>query len=90
MAPLAARGLVDEVVVIDADSADGTAELAAARPAPESSSRTRSASDLGPALGKGDAMWRGLQATGGDVVCFLDGDTADPAPSICSGCSARC
>jgi glucosyl-3-phosphoglycerate synthase len=23
-------------------------------------------------------MWRALQATGGDVVCFLDGDTRDP------------
>ena len=34
----------------------------------------------GPALGKGDAMWRALHATDGDIVCFLDGDTADPDP----------
>ena len=25
-------------------------------------------------------MWRALHATDGDVVCFLDGDTADPDP----------
>jgi glucosyl-3-phosphoglycerate synthase len=25
-------------------------------------------------------MWRALQVTGGEIVCFLDGDTADPAP----------
>ena len=35
---------------------------------------------LGPALGKGDAMWRALAATDGEIVCFLDGDTADPDP----------
>jgi hypothetical protein len=34
----------------------------------------------GPALGKGDAMWRGLNHSGGDVVCFLDADTEDPHP----------
>jgi glucosyl-3-phosphoglycerate synthase len=40
---------------------------------------------LGPALGKGDAMWRALCATGGEIVCFLDGDTADPTPRHLQG-----
>ncbi|MEA2169287.1 MAG: glucosyl-3-phosphoglycerate synthase, partial [Solirubrobacteraceae bacterium] len=31
--------------------------------------------DAGPVLGKGDAMWRGVSAARGDVVCFVDGDT---------------
>ncbi len=31
----------------------------------------------GPALGKGDAMWRGLAATTGELVVFLDTDTED-------------
>ena len=39
----------------------------------------------GPALGKGDAMWRALHATTGDIVCFLDGDTADPHPRHLQG-----
>ena len=30
-------------------------------------------------------MWRALQATGGDIVCFLDGDTVDPHPSHLQG-----
>jgi glucosyl-3-phosphoglycerate synthase len=34
--------------------------------------------EFGPALGKGDAMWRAVSATIGDVVCFLDGDTLNP------------
>ena len=33
--------------------------------------------EFGPALGKGDAMWRGLSATSGDIVAFLDTDTED-------------
>jgi glucosyl-3-phosphoglycerate synthase len=37
--------------------------------------------ELGPALGKGDAMWRALQVTEGEIVCFMDGDTLDPAPA---------
>ena len=37
--------------------------------------------ELGLAGGKGDAMWRALQATTGEIVCFMDGDTADPDPA---------
>jgi glucosyl-3-phosphoglycerate synthase len=82
--PLVARGLVDEVVVIDAASTDGTAELAAAAGA-RVIQQDEIRADLGPALGKGDAMWRALQATSGEIVCFLDGDTADPAPEHLQG-----
>jgi glucosyl-3-phosphoglycerate synthase len=39
----------------------------------------------GPARGKGDAMWRALHATSGDIVCFLDGDTGDPDPDHLRG-----
>ena len=72
--PLQRRGLVDELVVVDAASADGTARIARERGA-----TVRQESELlpefGPALGKGDAMWRGLSATSGDVVVYLDTDT---------------
>jgi glycosyltransferase involved in cell wall biosynthesis len=82
--PSLRAGLVDDVVVIDAASADGTAEMA----------RTAGArvlqeddvlSSYGPALGKGDAMWRAVHATDGDFVCFLDGDTSDPDPRHLQG-----
>ena len=85
-----ATGLVDELVVVDAASRDGSARIAAAHGA-RVVQQDEVAAELGPALGKGDAMWRALQVTGGDVVCFLDGDTRDPtAPRTCSGCSGRC
>jgi glucosyl-3-phosphoglycerate synthase len=77
--PLAGCGLVDEIVVVDADSADGTGEAAAAAGA-----RVLQQDDVlaryGPALGKGDAMWRAVHATEAEIVCFLDGDTVNPHP----------
>jgi glucosyl-3-phosphoglycerate synthase len=79
VAPAADAGLVDEVVVIDAASQDGTADVARAHGARVLQQDTI-ASELGPALGKGDAMWRALQMTGGELVCFMDGDTRDPVP----------
>jgi glucosyl-3-phosphoglycerate synthase len=82
--PLARTGVVDEIVVIDAASVDGTAEIAR-----RAGARVLQQDDVlpehGPALGKGDAMWRAVHATGGDVVCFLDGDTADPDPRHLQG-----
>jgi glycosyltransferase involved in cell wall biosynthesis len=84
VAPLAALGLVDELVVIDAASADGTAEIAAAGGA-RVVQQDEVVPETGPALGKGDAMWRALQVTNGEIVCFLDGDTRDPEASHLQG-----
>ena len=74
--PLQDIGLLDELLVVDAASQDGTAEIASARGA-----RVHQESDLmadhGPAKGKGDAMWRGVAATTGQLVLFLDTDTED-------------
>ncbi len=84
VAPLAELGLVDELVVVDAGSQDGTAAIAAAAGA-RVLQQDQLLTDRGPALGKGDAMWRSLRATGGDVVCFLDGDTRNPQPSHLQG-----
>ena len=80
VAPLADRGLVDEVLVIDADSADGTAKAAAAAGA-RVLQQDEILAEHGPALGKGDALWRAVHETRADIVCFLDGDTIDPAAS---------
>ncbi|HEX5224233.1 MAG TPA: glycosyltransferase, partial [Solirubrobacteraceae bacterium] len=70
------RGVLDEVLVVDADSLDGTAERAR-----RAGASVRQEAELlpehGPVLGKGDAMWRALSALGGQVVCFLDADTED-------------
>jgi glucosyl-3-phosphoglycerate synthase len=78
--PARAAGLVDEVVVVDAASRDGTAAVAE-RHGARVLQQDGLVPELGPALGKGDAMWRALGATSADIVCFMDGDTADPDPA---------
>ena len=78
--PARACGLVDDLVVVDAASTDGSARIAQAAGA-RVIQQDDVAPELGPALGKGDAMWRALLVTGGDIVCFLDGDTRDPDPA---------
>ena len=84
IAPLRAAGLVDDLVVVDADSEDGTAEVARAAGA-----RVLSENSLAPAAGrcrgKGDAMWRAAGAVDADVLVFLDADTADFRPGFVTG-----
>jgi glucosyl-3-phosphoglycerate synthase len=67
-------GALDEVLVLDAASRDGTAEVA-----DRAGARVLQEAELmpsfGPVLGKGDAMWRALSALEGELVCFLDADT---------------
>src|SRR5205085_7111407 len=76
VAALRARtGLPSQVLVIDADSADGTADIARAHGA-EVYSENELLSEYGPAQGKGDAMWRGLSVARGEIVMFADADTA--------------
>jgi glucosyl-3-phosphoglycerate synthase len=74
VAELLKAGLVDEAVVVDSASLDGTAEIAAAaglRVVQEDALL----SECGPAQGKGDAMWRALSVVESDVVAYLDADT---------------
>jgi glycosyltransferase involved in cell wall biosynthesis len=69
-------GLVDELLVVDADSADATAAIARERGVAVAS-ESALAVGLGPCLGKGDAMWRAAQAVESDLLVFLDADSAD-------------
>ena len=71
---LALGGLVDQVLVVDADSTDETAAVALAAGA-EVVAQSDLPADFGPVLGKGDAMWRALSAARGDLVAYIDSDT---------------
>jgi glucosyl-3-phosphoglycerate synthase len=77
-------GVVDEVVVIDDDSTDDTARVAA-----DAGARVVDAAgvlpEYGTEHGKGQAMWRGVHVTTGDVVAFCDADVRDFDPSFVLG-----
>src|SRR3712207_4614460 len=66
--------LIDQILAVNADSADGTAEVAASRGA-EVYSENELLSDYGGTHGKGDAMWRSLSVARGDLIMFMDADT---------------
>lgn len=73
LAPLRALGIIDQVVVVD-DSLDRTAAIAG-RWGAEVHPQNELMPELGPVLGKGDALWRALPLLRGELVCFLDADS---------------
>jgi glucosyl-3-phosphoglycerate synthase len=76
--------LVDEIVVVDSRSTDGTAEVARAAGA-RVVAQDEITRDLPRMEGKGDALWAGLAASTGDIVAFVDGDLRDPSPAFVTG-----
>ncbi|HTX29288.1 MAG TPA: glucosyl-3-phosphoglycerate synthase [Streptosporangiaceae bacterium] len=76
--------LVDELVVIDSDSTDATGGTASAAGAVVHRAR-----DIAPALGshrgKGEALWKSLLVTRGDVLVFVDADLTQWGPHFVTG-----
>jgi glucosyl-3-phosphoglycerate synthase len=81
---LRAAGAIDEIVVVDAASQDGTAAVAR-RAGAIVWQEAELLPAYGPVLGKGDAMWRALSVLGGELVCFLDADTDAFSPHFATG-----
>jgi glucosyl-3-phosphoglycerate synthase len=83
-ARLADAGLLDQVLVVDAASRDGTARRAAMHGVTVVQERELMP-QFGPVLGKGDAMWRALSVVEADLVAFVDTDTDDFDPRFITG-----
>jgi glucosyl-3-phosphoglycerate synthase len=80
----AGTGLVDELVVMDSDSTDETS--AAAATAGATVHRVREvAPHLGGYPGKGEALWKSLLVTKGDVLVFVDADLTHWGPHFVTG-----
>jgi glucosyl-3-phosphoglycerate synthase len=89
----AETGLVDELVVMDSDSSDKTAEAAA-----KAGATVYCAREVAPHLdtfpGKGEALWKSLLVTRGDLLVFVDADLTCWGPHFVTGllgplCSMR-
>jgi glucosyl-3-phosphoglycerate synthase len=80
----AGTGLVDELVVMDSDSTDNTSEVAAKAGATVYRARDV-ARHLDAFPGKGEALWKSLLVTGGDLLVFVDADLTHWGPHFVTG-----
>ncbi|HKB30321.1 MAG TPA: glucosyl-3-phosphoglycerate synthase [Streptosporangiaceae bacterium] len=76
--------LVDEIVVIDSRSTDDTARVAAAAGA-RVFAQDGVLPHLRPESGKGEALWKSLAVTTGDLIVFLDADVSNFSPAFVTG-----
>jgi glucosyl-3-phosphoglycerate synthase len=82
--PLQENGLLDEIVLIDSNSTDRTREIARDLGVPVYIHQSILPEE-GARRGKGEAMWKSLHVTRGDIVAWIDTDIANPHPRFVYG-----
>lgn len=76
--------LVSELVVIDSDSTDATAQVAV-----DAGATVHHSAEIAPHLGshpgKGEALWKSLFVTSGELLVFVDADLTEWGPHFVTG-----
>jgi glucosyl-3-phosphoglycerate synthase len=76
--------LLDEIVLIDSNSADCTREIAKKEGVPVYIHQ-RLLESMGSRTGKGEALWKSLFVTGGDIIVWIDTDIENIHPRFVYG-----
>ncbi len=76
--------LIDQMVVIDSDSTDRTAEIATELGVPVVRHRDI-LPETGSHVGKGEALWKSLHVLDGDIVAWIDTDISNIQPRFVYG-----
>jgi glucosyl-3-phosphoglycerate synthase len=76
--------LIDQMVVIDSDSTDRTAEIAAELGVPVVR-HSQILPEAGTHRGKGEALWKSLHVLDGDIVAWIDTDIRNIQPRFVFG-----
>jgi glucosyl-3-phosphoglycerate synthase len=76
--------LVDEIVLIDSMSTDNTVSIAEARGIPVYR-HPEILPEVGSYRGKGEALWKSLHVTTGDIVAWIDTDISNIHPRFVYG-----
>lgn len=76
--------LLDEIVLIDSDSTDRTREIAAKEGVPVFIHQ-HLLPDMDPRPGKGEALWKSLLVTKGDIIVWIDTDIVNIHPRFVYG-----
>src|SRR4051812_47969536 len=78
------EGVVDQVLVVDSQSQDGTAEIAESLGA-DVFQEAELLPEFGQVLGKGDAMWRGRSVPQGGLLAYFRSGTRGVSPHLPTG-----
>lgn len=76
--------LLDEIVLIDSDSTDRTREIAAKEGVPVFIHQ-QLLPNMEPRRGKGEALWKSLLVTKGDIIVWIDTDIVNIHPRFVYG-----
>jgi glucosyl-3-phosphoglycerate synthase len=76
--------LIDQLVVIDSDSTDRTADIARELGVPVVR-HSRILPEVGSHVGKGEALWKSLHVLDGDIVAWIDTDIRNIQPRFVFG-----